>query len=527
MPLSAGDKLGPYEILGPLGAGGMGEVYKARDTRLDRIVALKTARAQFTDRFAREARATAALNHPHIATLHDVGPDYFVMEFVEGENLRGPLPVGRALLYAGQILEALQAAHRKGIVHRDLKPANIMVTKSGVKLLDFGLAQMETPAAVDDRTATMALSTEGVIAGTLQYMSPEQLQGKKADARSDIFVFGLVLYEMLTGRRAFDAGNAASLISAVLTAEPPSLAEVQPAVHPALVRILNQCLAKDPGDRWQAAADIQRALELVGITPAAGPGAVAPAAPGGLRFRWEWMIAAAALGALLTAAVSRLAPPKPPEPWTFRPLTYSGSAASPSLSPDGKQVAFTWNGEHNDGLGLYLQLVNGGNPLLLRDARPSGKVAWSPDGSRLAFIGRDGGLYAMPAMGGPPQRISVSPPGARAGGISWSANGEFLVFTGTRPGLSVVSAEGGEAHELTRLPAGGDPLGQALEESTAYDSSPSIAPDSRAVAFVRYTSSDNACVMVLLLNRDGTATGSPKQITNGVWLLGNRRRADL
>src|SRR5689334_14089486 len=206
---------GPYQVIAPIGEGGMGQVFKARDTRLDRIVALKTSHAQFSDRFAREARATAALNHPHIATLYDVGPDYLVMEFVEGETLRGPLPLPRALLYAGQILEALDAAHRKGVVHRDLKPANIMIAKSGVKLLDFGLAQMKAVGPASDQTATMALSSEGTIAGTLQYMSPEQLQGKESDARSDIFAFGLVLYEMLSGHRAFDAANAASVISAI------------------------------------------------------------------------------------------------------------------------------------------------------------------------------------------------------------------------------------------------------------------------------------------------------------------------
>src|SRR5436305_9369126 len=210
---------GPYEILAPIGAGGMGEVFKARDTRLDRIVALKTSREQFTDRFAREARAAAALNHPHIATLHDVGPDYLVMEFVEGETLRGPLPAARALAYARQILDALDAAHRKGITHCDLKPANIMVAKSGIKLLDFGLAQVKQKLKLDDRTTTMAMPVEGAIEGTLQYMAPEQLQGKPADARTDIFAFGLVLYEMLSGKRAFVGDNAASVISAIMTAE--------------------------------------------------------------------------------------------------------------------------------------------------------------------------------------------------------------------------------------------------------------------------------------------------------------------
>src|SRR5262249_17157884 len=195
---------GPYEILTPAGAGGMGEVYRARDTRLDRTVAVKISAVEFSERFEREARAVAALNHPHICTLHDVGPNYLVMEYVEGAPLKGPLPVDQALRLAAQIADALDAAHRKAIVHRDLKPSNVLVTKSGVKLLDFGLAKSQLKA-VSDETLTKALTGEGTIVGTLQYMSPEQLQGKEADSRSDIFAFGLVLYEMLTGTPAFQA----------------------------------------------------------------------------------------------------------------------------------------------------------------------------------------------------------------------------------------------------------------------------------------------------------------------------------
>src|SRR4051794_29112317 len=280
-------QFGPYQVIAPIGEGGMGQVFKARDTRLDRIVALKISHARFTDRFAREARATAALNHPHIATLYDVGPDYLVMEFIEGETLGGPLPLARALLYAGQILDALDAAHHKGIVHRDLKPANVMVSKSGVKLLDFGLAQQKAPATAGDQTATMALSTEATIAGTLQYMSPEQLQGKEADARSDIFAFGLTFYELLTGRRAFDGDNAASIISAIMTSEPPALPQQELTLPPALDRVLRMCVAKDPDDRWQSASDVRRGLELVTATPEATEPVPLPK-----RFRWGWVLAA-------------------------------------------------------------------------------------------------------------------------------------------------------------------------------------------------------------------------------------------
>src|SRR5512144_1310390 len=209
MPLQSGDKLGPYEIREPIGAGGMGDVYRALDTRLDRTVAIKVSKTEFSERFEREARAVAALNHPNICTLHDVGPNYLVMEYIEGTPLKGPLPVDLALKYGAQICDALDAAHKKGIVHRDLKPANILVTKSGIKLLDFGLAKIgQTTKPLDDATLTMARTGKNEIVGTLYYMSPEQLQaqatGQDIDSRSDIFSFGLVVYEMLTGKRAFD-----------------------------------------------------------------------------------------------------------------------------------------------------------------------------------------------------------------------------------------------------------------------------------------------------------------------------------
>src|SRR5216683_2301523 len=247
MPLSVGDKLGPYEILAPIGAGGMGEVWKARDTRLDRIVALKISKAQFSERFEREARSIAALNHPHICQLYDVGPNYLVMEFVEGPPLKGPLPLEKAVEYAGQILEALDAAHRKGITHRDLKPANILFTKQGIKLLDFGLAK-QAISLKDDAPTIAALSVEGQIAGTLQYMAPEQLQGKDADARSDIFSFGCVLYEMLSGARAFGGSSAASVIASILEREPEPLKTAPP-----LDRVIRKCLMKDPDERLQNA----------------------------------------------------------------------------------------------------------------------------------------------------------------------------------------------------------------------------------------------------------------------------------
>jgi eukaryotic-like serine/threonine-protein kinase len=273
--LSANARLGPYEILAPLGVGGMGEVWKARDTRLDRLVAIKTIHGAFSERFEREARAISALNHPHICALYDVGEHegagYLVMEYVEGAALKGPLPVDQALKYAAQICDALDAAHRKGIVHRDLKPENILLTKTGVKLLDFGLAKLAAPPAVagsaesasgirreSEIAATKALTGAHVILGTPQYMAPEQIEGRAVDARTDLFAFGCVLYELLTGQKAFDGKAPSGTMAAILATERRPMRELQP---PALERVVKRCLAKDPDDRWQTARDLRAELE--------------------------------------------------------------------------------------------------------------------------------------------------------------------------------------------------------------------------------------------------------------------------
>src|SRR5664279_5565382 len=298
MSLSAGERLGPYEILSPLRAGGVGEVNKARDTRLGRMVAVKVSKAAFSERFEREARAVASLNHSNICTLHDVGPNYLVMEYIEGTPLQGPMSVEQALKYGAQICDALDAAHRKGITHRDLKPANILATKTGIKLLDFGLAKLGTtetkPAPIpDDATLAMALTGRNEIVGTLYYMSPEQLQaqgtGRDVDARSDIFSFGLVLYELLTGKRAFEGSSPASVIAAIMERPAPSIADVAP---PALDRALRKCLEKDPDNRWQSARDLKSELEWI----AAGPSErTAPAAGPPRPRRLPWIAAASVL----------------------------------------------------------------------------------------------------------------------------------------------------------------------------------------------------------------------------------------
>ncbi len=271
MPLSVGEKLGPYEILAPIGAGGMGEVYRAHDPRLRRDVAIKISAAQFTERFEREARTIAALNHPNICTLYDVGPNYLIMELIEGTPLQGPLPVAQAIRYGVQICDALDTAHRKNITHRDLKPANILVTASGVKLLDFGLARVNSVVPAADATQTTPLTEAGIVFGTPAYMSPEQAKGEPVDARSDIFSFGAVLYEMLSGRRAFAHGSSIEILSAILRDEP------LPLDAPSNVSaIVTRCLRKRPEDRFRTMTEVRAALETASIdNPAGKPSSIA------------------------------------------------------------------------------------------------------------------------------------------------------------------------------------------------------------------------------------------------------------
>src|ERR1700740_851505 len=283
MAILPGKRLGPYEILSAIGAGGMGEVYRARDTRLDSTIAIKVlpshlaARPELRERFEREARTIASLNHPHICVLYDIGHqdgiDFLVMEYVEGETLaqrlqKGPLPLDQVLRYAIEIADALDKAHRKGITHRDLKPGNIMLTKSGAKLLDFGLAKLsqETKPATpisELPTEKGTITAQGAILGTLQYMAPEQLEGKEVDARTDIFAFGVVVYEMATGRKAFEGKSQASLIAKILETDPIPMASLQPMTPPVLDRAVRTCLAKEPDERWQAAGDLCRELKWI------------------------------------------------------------------------------------------------------------------------------------------------------------------------------------------------------------------------------------------------------------------------
>jgi tRNA A-37 threonylcarbamoyl transferase component Bud32 len=450
MELKPGAKLGPYEILSRIGAGGMGEVWKARDTRLDRIVAIKTSAARFSERFETEARAVAALNHPHICTLYDVGPDYLVMEYVEGPEIKGPVPLDQALRYAIQLASALEAAHRKGITHRDLKPANILVTKAGIKVLDFGLAKIErTKAAVaSDETATRtALTQEGSILGTLQYMAPEQLQGKTVDGRADIFSFGRVLYERLTGKRAFDGANTASVIAAIMERPAPSVNEVAPA---ALDRVLRKCLTKDPDERWQSAHDLKTELTWI-----AGGGTEVP---GQTEARPTWWIGATAFATLLLAGLAFLYfRPKPPQPapmlratilpppkTAFRYLTVS--SAPPAISPDGRRLVFGATSE--DGRSqLYLRPLDSATAHPLAGTENAIYPFWSPDGRWIGFAA-EGKLKKIDADGGPATAIADAP---IFRGVSWSGNDEIVFAPSTAGPLRKVAASGGSATPVTSL----------------------------------------------------------------------------
>jgi serine/threonine protein kinase len=457
MPLSVGDKLGPYEILAPLGAGGMGEVYKARDTRLDRIVAVKVSKQEFTARFECEARVVAALNHPHICQLYDVGSNYLVMEYVEGSPLKGPLPLDKALEYAAQIASALDTAHTNKVTHRDLKPANILVTKSsGVKVLDFGLAKIDKPVTVDDTTLDTGLTAKGTILGTLQYMSPEQVSGIEAGPRSDIFSFGLVLYEMMTGKRAFEGATPASVIGAILERPAPSIADVTPI---ALDRVLKRCLEKDPENRWQTARDLRATLELV--AQASKPVARLPE-PGPRRWLWPILAIAATL-AMLTLASLHLREAPLAEPCTVRfqiPPPEKSSIDYFKLSPDGRLLAFT------TGRRLWIRSLDTLQALPLPGTEGAGKMFWSPDSQSIAFFAQ-GKLKKMAASGGPAQTLCNAP---EVYGGAWNQAGVIVFPLSLTSGLFRVSPGGGTPVPLAKLEASAPGVQQV---------SPEFLPDGR------------------------------------------------
>jgi serine/threonine protein kinase len=455
MSLTVGERLGPYEIIAPLGSGGMGEVFKARDTRLDRIVAVKVSKQEFTERFEREARAVAALNHPHICQLYDVGPNYLVMEYVEGSPLKGPLPLDKALEYAAQIASALDAAHTHKVTHRDLKPGNVLVTKNaGVKLLDFGLAKIEKPFTADHTTVAQGLTAQGSIVGTLLYMSPEQLNGLEAGPRSDIFSFGLVLYEMITGSRAFEGATPASVIAAILERPAPSIVDVAP---PALDRVLKRCLEKDPENRWQTARDLRAALELAtqSSNPWAGPATALPES--GLR-RWLWpTLAVASTAAALTFAFLHLRGAPQPEARTVQFQIAPPEKSSIDyfkLSPDGQTLAFIADGR------LWIRRLDALQAQPLAGTEGANEAFWSPDSQFIAFVAQ-GKLQKMAASGGPAQIICNV---AQSHGGTWNRDGVIVLPLSLTSGLFQVSAGGGVPIPLGQANAGAPPPQQTQPE---------------------------------------------------------------
>ena len=456
MPLSAGTRLGPYEILVAIGAGGMGEVYRATDTRLGRMVAIKVLKGPHSERFEQEARAIAALNHPHICQIYDVGPDYLVMEYVEGQPLKGPVPVKEAIVHAAQILDALEAAHRKGITHRDLKPDNILAGTAGVKILDFGLAKMDHGSgASEEVVATKPLTAEGTVLGTLQYMSPEQIEGQEADARSDIFAFGLVLYELITGRRAFEGKTRTSLVASILKDQPRPLTELQPLSPPALERVVATCLEKDPDKRWQSAREVKHALEWISSESSPVRGS-APALP---KRRWLWPAVAA--GVIVTAAVVILwAPWRKPTPTQSVRFEVGPSekmifvaGGSMAVSPDGRWMVFPATGEDSR-TRFYIRALDGVEVRALPGTEGTilPPASWSYD-SRWIVFALNTGLKKVDIQGGPPQKLADFP--GSLNGAGWNPDGVIIAGSSDqgKPILRM-PASGGEATPVTSLAPG-------------------------------------------------------------------------
>ncbi len=474
MPPQPGSRLGPYELTAPIGAGGMGEVWRGRDTRLDRSVAIKILPAGFAQdderrqRFEREAKAISSLNHPHICTLFDVGHEgdthFLVMELLEGESLadrlqKGPLPLDQVVKFGGQVADALDAAHKQGIVHRDLKPGNVMLTKTGAKLLDFGLAR--SGAGLGGVSGSTALPTDakpltsvGTILGTFQYMAPEQLEGAEADPRTDIFALGALLYEMATGRRAFEGKSKTSLIAAILASQPPPISSVQPVMPPALDHLVRKCLEKGPEDRWQSAHDVASELRWIGE---AGSQAGAPATLSlrrRSRERLAWVLAAV----FATASLVCLG-------WTLRLRSAAREADRPfraelvlppefrlagigagalALSPDGQRLAFATFSDLQRGLAV--RDLEPGETRRLAGTEGAEFPFWSPDSRSIAFFA-DGRLKKVEAVGGPVQVVCE----ARSGrGGSWSSDGTIVFAPDIAGPLMKVPAAGGNPTPLTR-----------------------------------------------------------------------------
>jgi Tol biopolymer transport system component len=530
MTLSSGTRLGPYEITSQIGAGGMGEVYRARDTRLDRSVAVKVLAqhlglsSEVRQRFEREARVISSLSHPHICTLHDVGregdTDFLVMELLEGQSLAqrlesGPLPMEEVLRLGIQIADALEKAHASGIVHRDLKPGNVMLTERGVKLLDFGLAKLHVPAAAASSATALRqlptaagsgpLTAEGTLLGTFQYMAPEQLEGREADAASDIFALGAVLYEMATAHKAFSGKSQASLIGAIMHSAPPPVSTLAPLSTPAFDRVVATCLAKDPRDRWQTAHDVR--LQLAWLAEGGSMvGVPAPVAQHRKhRERLAWGLAGALLltSAALAVGFVRRAP-APPRVVRFelaQPSQLSATGA-PKISPDGRQIAFVGTDEQGTSQ-IWLRALQSleARPLTGTEGVVSAvRPFWSPDSRFLAYFAGNR-LMKIPVDGGPPQKIADT--GISGGDGTWSEQGVILFDGSTGDPIHRVDAAGGVAR-VERAGAEGE---------GAYEVAwPQFLPDGEHYLFVAFGGAPDANG-VWLAKLGG---GSPRKVVDGL-----------
>ena len=498
MAILPGKRLGPYEILSAIGAGGMGEVYRARDTRLDRIVAIKVLPAHLADeperreRFEREARTIASLNHPHICVLHDIGRqdgiDFLVMEYLEGETLaqrllKGPLPLEQVLQFAIEIADALDKAHRKGVTHRDLKPGNIMLTKAGTKLLDFGLAKLRQDAApaiplsqLPTATAKEAVTQEGTVLGTLQYMAPEQLEAKEADGRTDIFAFGAVVYELATRKKTFEGKTSASIMAKILEVDPPSMSSLQPMTPPALDRVVMRCLAKDPDERWQSANDLTNELKWI----AEGPGqtaAISTAGPTRKNLSKTVIWGAAAVVACVIVGIAawmlKPAPAKPVMRFTMslppgQRLSLIGYPAI-AISPDGARLVYA-AGPSNLTSQLYIRPLDGLEARPIPGTGAGGNPFFSPDSRWIGFA-TFGQLMKVSLSGGAPVSLGAVN-FAGFSGASWGTQGRIAVVPQAGSPILQIPDTGGNPQPLTRLAKG--------EASHRW---PEFLPDGKGVVF--------------------------------------------
>src|ERR1700723_983489 len=541
MALTSGTRLGPYEIESQLGAGGMGEVYRARDTRLERTVAIKVLNAQLVAspelraRFEREAKIISQLQHPNICVLHDVGNegpvDYLVMEFLQGESLaerlrKGPLAAQQVLTIAIEIAEALEKAHRAGVVHRDLKPGNVMLTKSGAKLLDFGLAKplgatvasgkgSDTSPSVFAAALTQTmpspspatpLSTAGAVIGTVQYMSPEQIQGIEADARSDIFAFGVMLFEMVTGKRTFEGKTQASIVGQILAVDPPSVRSLRPETPPGLDRVIRLCLDKDPDERIQTAHDLKLQMQGIADTPATTTQApvVAPGRQPWLPWIAAGVLAVAAI-AFAAAYLQSLRAPQvsvpsyilPPEKTTF--LLTGNDAGPPVLSPDGRRIAFVAKSADGKPV-LWIRPLNSAVAQPMSGTDGATYPFWSADSRYVAFFAA-GKLNKLDASGGPSQALCDAKVGR---GGTWNSSGAIIFAPELAGGLARVDAAGGTRVALTTV--------EAKETSHRW---PQFLPDGNHYLYFAHStaSADNAVYLAaldskgrkLLLHNDSNA----------------------